>query len=325
MIEYPESRLYQECKLCPRNCLVNRLAGEKGFCGESSGLRVASASIHKGEEPPITGAGGSGTIFISGCTLRCSFCQNGQISHNAMGSIIDTKLFASICLELQKAGAENINLVTGSHAVPALHAGLREAKTQGLSIPILWNSSAYEESWAIDFGADQIDVYLPDLKTLDSRISQRYFNAPDYPEKATAAIKRMIQHKNLRYSASRSDPDIQILQSGTIIRHLVLPGSLESTKAVLEWFAEHAKGKALLSLMTQYTPVPTVGSQLPSERYVEQGEYEQLLRWLEDYDIEDGFYQELVSSSDWLPDFNKKNPFSSELSIPVWHWNYGFN
>lgn len=324
MLDSPGSNLYKECRLCPRNCKVNRLAGEKGFCGEDSGLKVASASIHKGEEPPITGVGGSGTLFISGCTLRCSFCQNGQISHNAMGSIIDTELFVHICLKLQKAGAENINIVTGSHAVPALHQGIQTARTQGLLIPVLWNSSAYEESWTIDYAADQIDVYLPDLKTLDSQLSLQYFNAPDYPEKASEAIKRMISLKKLHYSKSRTDPEIQILQTGTIIRHLVLPGRMESTRAVLEWFAEHAQGQALLSLMTQYTPVPTIACQLPSERYVEQAEYEQVLRWLEDYSIEDGFYQELSTGSDWLPDFNRKNPFSSELSVPIWHWNHGF-
>jgi len=135
---------YEYCTLCGRNCGINRQTDQRGFCGEGSELRVASASIHKGEEPPITGIGGSGTIFITGCTLGCSFCQNYQISHQGMGSIVSRELFASICMELERQGAENINIVTGSHAVPAIVAGLEAARSSGLKVPALWNSSAYE-------------------------------------------------------------------------------------------------------------------------------------------------------------------------------------
>ncbi|MDR3138918.1 MAG: radical SAM protein, partial [Treponema sp.] len=223
------------------------------------------------------------------------------------------------CLALQAGGAENINLVTGSHAVPALAAALETARDRGLKLPVFWNSSSYEGPAALALLEDALDGYLPDLKTLDSALSGRLFNAPDYPECAQKAIRRMMDLRELRFSGG-------VLISGVIIRHLVLPGCLESTRGVLRWFAEYGQGRALLSLMTQYTPVKA-GEGRPGEAppgYVEAGEYETLLRWLEEFDIEDGFYQELVKDNRWLPDFSRPNPFSSALSKPVWHWKEGF-
>jgi putative pyruvate formate lyase activating enzyme len=276
---------------------------------------MAAASIHRGEEPPITGRGGSGTIFLTGCTLGCVFCQNTQISRAGMGRVVDQAEFTAICLALQERGAENINLVTGSHCIPVLAAYLRTARNKGLVIPLLWNSSAYEGLDALASLEDLVDVYLPDLKTLDPALAGRFFKAPNYPEAATQAILRMLDYRGeLRWKDSS-------LISGIIIRHLVLPGCAESTKAVLQWFAAHCRGRALLSLMTQYTPVG--GNQSIPRRYVNRDEYAQLLQWLTDLDIEDGFCQELVSDHSWLPDFARTNPFSSELSIPVWHWKTG--
>ncbi len=184
---------------------------------------------------------------------------------------------------------------------------------------------------------DTVSVYLPDLKTLDSGIAKQYFNAEDYPETAAKAIIKMIDSRELRFGEPRtkdslgkpiSAPDEihheTVIQSGVIIRHLVLPGYLESTKNVLRWFADHAQGRALLSLMTQYTPVYQNKEQsdlLIPGRYVDEREYECVLRWLEEYGIDDGFYQELVPSDDWLPDFSRHNPFSSELSRTIWHYH----
>ncbi|WP_010258062.1 radical SAM protein [Treponema primitia] len=307
--------VYGRCTLCPRLCGADRSAGKRGFCAETADIRIAAASIHRGEEPPITGRGGSGTIFLTGCTLGCVFCQNAQISQAGMGRTVDQPEFTAICLALQDRGAENINLVTGSHCAPALAAYLRGARTQGLSIPLLWNSSAYEGLNALESLKDQIDVYLPDLKTLDSGLAGRFFKAPNYPTAAEKAILRMLDYRGeLRWKGP-------VLVSGVIIRHLVLPGYAESTKAVLQWFADHCRGRALLSLMTQYTPVG--GIQDMPRRYVNQDEYDQLLQWLTDLAIEDGFCQELVPDNSWLPDFEQTNPFSSELSVPVWHWKTG--
>jgi putative pyruvate formate lyase activating enzyme len=222
-----------------------------------------------------------------------------------MGRPVETGEFARICLALEKREAENINIVTGSHAAPALAAGIDAARAGGLTIPVLWNSSAYETIGALELLRDRIDGWLPDLKTLDSGLAARFFRAPGYPEYAAAAITRMMEYRPRH----------------VIIRHLVLPGHLESTREVLRWFAEHAAGRARLSLMTQYTPV---GSGDMPGRYVEQNEFETILRWLEDFGIEDGFYQELHTGSGWLPDFTRQNPFSSDLSAPVWHWKEGF-
>jgi putative pyruvate formate lyase activating enzyme len=328
-----EISAYARCGLCPRRCRVNRLAGP-GFCGETAELRLASASIHRGEEPPITGVGGSGTVFITGCTLGCVFCQNRQISRAGMGRAVSTGEFADLCLALAKRGAENINLVTGSHAVPALVEGIRLARERGLSVPVLWNSSAYENIETLSLLEDTVDVYLPDLKTLDGEISGRFFLAPDYPERAEAAILRMLESRGtLKYgpsvapeSSGFSISSGGVLVSGTVIRHLILPGCLGATREVIRWFAEHARGRALLSLMTQYTPIKGPAAdrgKSPPGRFLNREEYGRVCGWLEEFGIEEGFCQELEQNSEWLPDFNRPNPFSSELSLPVWHWREG--
>ena len=289
---------------------MNRLEGQRGFCGETAALRLAFAGIHRGEEPPITGTGGSGTIFVSGCNLGCAFCQNYQISKERIGQAVSQEEFTEICLALQKCGAENINIVTGSHAAPALALGITAARKKGLSIPILWNSSGYDGMESLDVLKDIVDMYLPDLKTLDREIAARFFNAADYGEYATVAILKMMEYRELRLD--------ETMLSGVMVRHLVIPGFLENTRQVLAWFAEHCKGRALLSLMTQYTPVGT-DTAIPG-RYISEDEYKAVLHMLDEFEIDDGFCQELVEGSDWLPDFTRANPFSSELSLPVWQY-----
>jgi putative pyruvate formate lyase activating enzyme len=300
--------------------------------------------------------GGSGTVFVSGCNLGCVFCQNRQISRatagTTLGAAVDAGEFARICLALQERGAENINIVTGSHAVPAIAEGLRAAgkgrpydtarngSSGGqLTLPVLWNSSAYELPETLELLAGLIDVFLPDLKTLDSDLASRFFHAPDYPERASAAILKMI---DLASGAGGRLPAV-------MIRHLVLPDHLNSTREVLRWFADHCAGRngVLLSLMFQYTPdTPnaTAGTGsgalrgrssglpdpvldfFPPGRYVNEQEYRTALGWLEEFGIEDGYCQELVpETADWLPDFQKANPFPSELSRPVWHWRERFD
>ena len=329
--------LYKNCVLCPRHCGADRETGTVGYCGETSVLRLAYAGIHRGEEPPITGRGGSGTIFVSGCNLGCAFCQNFQISHGkplsnrkplsqkgidsqALGRAVSTGEFAEICLALQKQGAENINIVTGSHAAPTLALGIEAARKNGLVIPVLWNSSGYEGMETLEILSGFVDVYLPDLKTMDSNFAARYFNAPDYPENAARAILKMMEYRKLQFQNDT-------MVSGVMVRHLIIPGHLEMTRQVLKWFSEKCKlslwdsSRALLSLMTQYTPVQTLNNktEIPGD-FVSAKEYEEVLSMLNEFGIDDGYCQELVTGSDWLPDFTKPNPFSSELSRTVWHY-----
>ena len=300
--------LYKNCRLCPRDCGVDRFAGA-GYCGEGADLRLAFAGLHSGEEPPLCGRGGSGTVFVSGCNLGCVFCQNRQISGGStavlagerLGRAVSPEEFTAICLKLQDAGAENINIVTGSHAVPALVRGLRVAKSAGLHLPVLWNSSGYEHTQTLELLDGCVDTWLPDMKTLDSALAARFFNAGDYPAAARRAIELMARKRPV------------------IVRHLILPGYLESTRSVLRWFADTAAGAAermRLSLMSQYTPV---GREGPGRTLTER-EYETVLGWLGEFGIDDGFCQELVTGSGWLPDFGRPNPFSSHLSKPVWHF-----
>ena len=355
---------HPNCLLCPRGCGVDRevshnARGKSGFCGESWTLRLGFAGIHQGEEPPVTGHGGSGTIFLTGCNLGCVFCQNYQISREGMGREVSAEEFAEICLALEKKGAENINLVTGSHFALPLARGIEAAKQGGLKIPVVWNSSGYDGLDSLEILKDHIDLYLPDLKTLNPEMSARFFNAPDYPSRARAAILKMMEYREIKYS-----PDNKLI-SGVMVRHLVIPGDLDNTRQILAWLAnncfggetsigaengpnnetpstaesrsgaengsnvESRSGRALLSLMTQYTPVygsagPEEGREIPG-RYLSEGEYEAVLSMLDEFGIDQGFCQELVTGSDWLPDFNRPNPFSSKLSLPVWHWKYGFS
>jgi putative pyruvate formate lyase activating enzyme len=321
-------KTYTSCSLCPRFCQVDRASGEKGFCGEGVALRIASASLHSGEEPPLTGGAGSGTIFVTGCNLGCRFCQNMQISRDGLGRVVTAAEFTEICRELERRGAANINIVTGSHAIPAIAEGLKTAQKAGVTLPVLWNSSAYEtvETLALlDGGRPEnrlVDIWLPDLKTQSRELARHYFAAPDYPETAAKAIRFMFDKAPLEWE---STPFESTLKRGVIIRHLVLPGALDSTRDTLRWFAENARGRALLSLMTQYTPPAKTAPhpvEIP-ERYLSERENAAALAMLDEFGIDDGFIQDLAQDDEWLPDFAREDPFSSTLSVPVWHWKTG--
>ncbi len=315
--------LYRDCRLCPRDCGVDRAVGRPGVCGEADTPRLAVACLHFGEEPALTGRGGSGTLFFTGCTLRCSFCQNHQLSRGGYGVPITAAELARLMLRLQVEGAANINLVTGSHFTPHILEAVGKARQAGLSLPIVWNSSGYESLTTVERLLPAVDVFLPDLKTLDSRLSARLFRAPDYPQAAREALLSMAE-KPLRFDAAGSGEGL--LRSGLIVRHLVLPGLLDSTRAVLEWYAAHLKERALLSLMVQYTPVDAAaaaGDGAPGSadlaRRVSRYETRTVLEWLEELDIEEGFVQEAGAGDDWLPDFRQPSPFPSALSRVVWH------
>ena len=340
---------YTSCTLCPRCCAVNRNAGQTGFCKETSDLKIASACLHFGEEPPLTGRGGSGTIFISGCNLGCGFCQNYQISREGMGKIVDCEEFCRICAALEKAGAENINIVTGSHAIPAIASFLAQAKKEGLGLPVCWNSSAYESVEAVDMLSPVTDIWLPDLKTFGSAMSKVLLGVGDYARTAQKAIQRMIElaplrfepfktqraqsgrkaadsEKNARHAANAENTEsAEKMVSGVIVRHLVMPGCLDNTVKVLDWLKEHADGKACISLMSQYTPVVQNGTQRNfPDRFINRDEYEYIKQLIYEYDFGCLFYQELENDDSWLPDFGRVQPFSNSLATPLWHWKNGF-
>ena len=323
---------YESCLLCPRNCGAPRTAGPAGFCQEPARVRAGVACLHFGEEPPITVHGGSGTIFISGCNLGCAFCQNYQISQQGMGADLSPKDFAKVCLALEAAGAENINIVTGSHTVPAIVAGLTEARLQGMSLPICWNSSAYEKVEVLQQLKGLVDIWLPDFKTINPETSAALFQAKDYPQRAQESILFMVENSPLKLQQMKGRDK---MLRGVIVRHLFLPGHFEDTLLTLEWLKKHVDEKAYLSLMSQYTPVPFVEEEEKlarrnqrlsalENRLVSQEEFQDLQDILAAFDFKYLFYQELVEDTEWLPDFNRVQPFSYELAKPVWHWREGF-
>lgn len=313
----PDAPSYGPCLLCPRLCEAQRDSGGKGRCGQGNQVRLALASLHFGEEPPLVGKGGSGTIFFSGCTLGCTFCQNHQISKQGLGRDVEAPEFAAICLALQAAGAVNINLVTGTHFIPGIIEGIGLARASGLTLPVLWNSSGYERVEMVEALKGTVDVWLPDYKTRQSATAARYFLAPDYPEVAAAAILAMAAGYPLEYD------EAGLLRRGLILRHLVLPGQLDDSRAVLTWFAQHLGGRALPSIMTQYTPIQALTGRPAPASALSAEEYERLVALIDEFDLGEGFYQELVPGSEWLPDFARTNPFSAELSRPVWHYALG--
>ena len=331
--------LYENCHQCPRNCRINRNTS-LGFCKEPDSIRIAVACLHFGEEPLITVHGGSGTIFLTGCNLRCAFCQNYQISQQGMGAVVTKEEFAEICLKLEAAGAENINLVTGSHHIPAIAEGLAEARKQGLKLPICWNSSGYDSVESLKMLDGLVTIYLPDLKTLSSELSKSLCAAQDYPEKAKEAISWMIKHNPLKLTSVKKQVEGKLVEKdkilqGVIVRHLFLPGRFFETADVLDWLKHNADGKAIISLMSQYTPVPFKGSKEELEkrkkslssienRLVNESEDADLKDLIEAYDFDYLFYQDLCADTEWLPDFERTQPFSYKLAKPIWHWKEGF-
>ena len=290
---------------------------QKGYCGQNNKIRLAWAGLHKGEEPPISGGKGSGTVFFSGCNLKCSFCQNRQISHSNMGREIEPDLLADIFIALDRAGAENLNLVTGTPHIPGILSALSIARDKGMDFPVIWNTSGYETGESLELLDDVVDIYLTDIKTLDPALAGRLFEAPNYPSVIKNALPKMLEGRKTRFRGSS-------LMKGVIARHLVLPGELKSTYDTLKWFREEIYGRAILSLMFQFSPNK---KHQPWARRISREEYENVLEWLDELGIEEGFIQELEKDkkdTSWLPDFTRQNPFPIKQSHPLWHWRKGF-
>ena len=341
---------YCACVQCPRICGADRAHGHTGFCHETQEIKIALACLHFGEEPLVTVHGGSGTIFFTGCTLRCAFCQNYQISQQGMGRAVSQEEFTKICLRLQNAGAENINLVTGSHVIPLLAQFIEKAQLAGCVIPFCWNSSAYERTETLELLKPFVKIWLPDLKTLNTALAKQLFAAENYPAAATEAIQWMIrnfplQMQKIPASSSYRDSENRLVPVGTvkekitqgvIVRHLFLPGRFEDTANALSWLKENADSKAYISLMSQYTPVPFAEDEARLQkrknalhaienRLVNRTEDEDLRDLIEAFNFDLLFYQELSNDTSWLPDFSRPAPFSNKLATPIWHWKFGFS
>ena len=243
-------RLLRRCTLCPRRCRVDRHAGEIGVCGIGARARIASYGPHFGEEAVLVGPGGSGTIFLTGCSLRCCFCQNFEISQgDEPGQEVDDGDFAAIMLELQARGCSNINLVTPSHVVPQILAALLRAVEGGLRIPLVYNSSGYDSAPTLDLLASAVDIYLPDLKFWLPATAGRYADAPDYPDIARQAIRRM--HRQVGDLEAGADG---LARRGLLVRHLLMPGQGEETAAILGFLATEISPSTYVNIMAQYHP-----------------------------------------------------------------------
>ncbi len=241
---------YRHCTLCPRMCGVDRSAGQRGVCGMSDVLLAGRASLHEWEEPCLVGQHGSGTVFFSGCSLGCVYCQNRALSQQREGVPLDEGALADTFLALQEAGAANINLVTATPHLPRVLKALKLAKTGGLTLPVLYNTSGYERVDTLAALEGLVDIYLPDLKTLSQRRAALYMNAPDYPAVAKAAIAEMVRQRGAPVLNAEGD-----MTSGVIVRHLVLPKGEQDARHVLRHLASYGD-EIYISLMSQYTPIP---------------------------------------------------------------------
>lgn len=287
----------KNCELCPRNCGADR-SSSRGVCRVGKSVKIARAAPHYGEEPCISGNRGSGAVFFSGCPLGCVFCQNYKLSRGLEGSEISVERLAEIFTELERSGVHNLNLVTGTQFVPQIIDALEMAKP---SIPVVWNSSGYEKTETIDALAPYVSVWMPDLKYALSEPAKRYSKAPDYPQIAKKAIRRMVELAD----GCEFDGEGMLLR-GVVLRHLVLPGQTENSRRVIRWVdREFLPGELLFSLMAQYTPCGAAEKYPEINRTLSQEEWDSVLEELDSSGIEDGYVQELsAAGEEQIPSFD---------------------
>jgi putative pyruvate formate lyase activating enzyme len=299
--------MLEKCELCPRRCKVNRLKGQKGFCRVGDKVIVAHYGPHLGEEPPISGASGSGTIFFSFCNLRCIFCQNYQISHDGDGEEISLERLAEIFLDFQTRGFHNINLVSPTPYIPSIAIAIIDAKKRGLKIPVLYNTNAYESVEALKALEGLIDIYLPDFKYWSPAVAERLSGIPKekpYPVFAKEALLEM----------KRQVGDLVVFDGvatrGLLVRHLVLPGGLAGSKEIFQWIKHNLGTKTFISLMSQYYPVHMANRVPLLRRKIRQEEYGTVVDYLVREGFENAFLQESTSAPLFVPDFNEPEPFT---------------
>lgn len=291
---------YENCLLCQRKCGINRRTGQTGVCGVSSEIKVARAALHYWEEPCISGKRGSGAVFFSGCSLHCVFCQNREISDGKAGKLISKERLSDIFMELADKGANNINLVTPGQYIPDIVWAVNDAKSRGMKLPIIYNTSGYENVTELKLLEGIVDVYLPDFKYMDSTLSAMYSRAKDYPSVAKQALSEMV----------RQQPDVVIddatglIQKGVIVRQLLLPGHVNDAKAVLKYLYDTYHDHVYISMMSQFTPI-ALKDYPEINRTVTKREYERLVNYALEIGITNAFIQEGdVAKDSFIPAFD---------------------
>ncbi len=287
-------RHYHRCNLCPRACRVNRLDGEYGICGELSTMRVASYGLHHGEEEIIVGGGGSGTIFFTGCSLHCPTCQNQDISqaHSPHGTAVTIEQLATIALDLQSQGAININVVTPTHFTPSIAAAIALAKAYGLSIPLVYNTSGFENVESLALIDSVVGLYLLDIKTLDREVARIWCNSEAYPTVIKTVARWLADHRPI------TEIDESGALTGTLVRHLIYPGTLPATLHFLHWYAESFASHSWLSLLTHFYD-PDDGRR---SFVLSKDEYGRLIALLKDLSITRGYISGPDGRSRWIGD-----------------------
>ena len=303
-----DSSSYSSCRLCPRQCGTDRLVGAPGICGETAELRIASSGPHRGEEPCFTGRRGSGTIFFSGCSCHCFFCQNWQISNpRGKGQATSSDEFHRLALGLIALGVHNLNFVTPDHFWPHIEALCARLRTEGVTLPCLFNSSGYQLPAMVPRYAESMDIFLPDFKFADPALSRTVMRDERYPEIALESLRLMVAEKGFLDPFDPTGTDLA--KRGVLVRHLVLPGHLDNTLRVLDLLREEFGRWLPLSLMSQYTPVPAAHARPPFDRPLALAEYQTVLDRAQDLGLENLLIQPLGASDDFLPDFEKEKPF----------------
>lgn len=289
--------LYSACRLCARKCEVDRTRGEIGFCRSSDKMKITRAALHFWEEPIISGECGSGTVFFSGCSLGCVYCQNARISRSSVGDEYTPQALAQQLLRLQEEGAHNINFVTPTHFAPSIVKTVKLARASGLTVPIVYNTGSYDTVDTVRMLDGLVDIYLPDLKYYRNETAKRLSYAEDYPSVARLAIAEMMRQ--------RPTPVIErgIMRSGVIARILLLPSHVAEAKLSVKYLYETYGNSIYISLMNQYTPMP--GMKSPLNRTVTNAEYSELVRYAEKIGVVNAFVQEGGTQSEsFIPEFN---------------------
>lgn len=300
---------YEKCSLCPRECGVNRENNETGYCRVSADVIVSRASLHMWEEPCISGINGSGTIFFSGCSLQCVYCQNHVIASGNVGIAITVERLSDIFIELQEKGAHNINLVTPSHYVPHLIDAIPTARKYGLTIPIVYNCSSYEKVETLRKLEGLIDIFLPDLKYYSEEISKRYSNCNDYFSISLKAIEEMV-----RQVGEPIFKEDGIMKKGVIIRHLALPGYINDSKEIIKYIYETYGDKVFISIMNQFTPLENLIHYPEINQPLSENDYNELVDYAISIGVEYGFIQEGETAKEsFIPDFNNVGVLRSDL------------